>query len=200
MRVEKTYRFIGLDSFTLVLATNTYCGNELKTSIPKTYLRANLDAHLKQLRYAYIPSQELAFDWLDRTARKIFKLKDSYKYFFKVYLQKNKAIHRDIADYIITNIEDPLLQPQTHYSVNNRPVDFFILNSNVLGEWNIYKNSIREISVGEFKTSLLNNEMKKDFTSLIEENCKAYIIKRGQNFTVYFLFTPCGRLLMVVNH
>lgn len=200
MRVWKTYRFIGLDAFTLVLETDTCRGNELISTIPKNYLKVNIDTHLKRLNYAYIPNLEIAFDWLDKTAKLIFKLKDSYKYFYKVYLQKNKVIHRDIAEYIITNIEDPQVQPMTHYSVNYRPVIFFILNSNVSAEWNIYRNSIKEISVAEFKSSLVNNEMKEDFNRLIEEQCKAYLIRRNQNFTVYFLFSNTGRLLLVVNH
>ncbi len=200
MKVKKTYRFVGLDAFTLVLESDALVGNALTSTIPRTYLRAKIDAHLRQLNYAYIPNLEIAFDWLDRTANIILKLRDAYLYFFKVYLQRNKQINRDVAEYILSNIEDPQLLPMTHYTVNNRPVDFFILNSNALAEWHIYRNSISEISITEFKASLLTNEMKKDFYCLIEEKCKAFVIMRSNKVTFYFLFTLSGRLLMVVNH
>lgn len=200
MKVKKTYKFVGLDAFTLVLESDALVGNELTSTIPRTYLRANIDAHLRQLKYAYIPSLEIAFEWLDRTAKKILKLKGSYLYFFKVYLQRNKLIDKDVAEYILQNIENPQLLPLTHYSVNIRPVDFFILNTNTLAEWHIYRNSIQEISIAEFKSSLVNNEMKEDFNRLIEEQCKSYVIKRSNTITFYFLFTLSGRLLMVLNH
>jgi hypothetical protein len=200
MQVIKTYKFIGLDAFTLMLTTDLCDGNVFISSIPNTYLRANMDAHLKKLKYAYIPDVEIAFDWLNMTAMEILKLKKSYRYFYKIYLLKNKVIHRDIAEFILQNIESPQLQAKTHYSINNRPVVFFMMNSNVQAEWNIYRNSITQISVREFSRSLLSNEMKEDFERLIEDNCKAYVIKRSNKIKLYFLFTLSGRLLMLVNY
>lgn len=200
MQVIKTYRFINLDAFTLVLNTDTFDGNELRSTIPITYFRVNIEAHLRQLKYAYIPSLEIAFDWLDKTAKLIMKLKDSYLYFYKIYLLSNKVIQREVAEYILLNIDNPQLQPETHYSVNSRPVVFFILNSNVKAEWHIYRNSIKQISLQEFKNSLLTNEMKVDFECLHEEQCKAFMVSRNPNINFYLLFTFSGRLLMVVNH
>lgn len=199
MKVYKTYRIIGLDAFTLMLNFDLSHGNHLTTSIPKAYLRANIDGHLKQLKYAYIPNTEIAYQWLDKIAKLIFKKKDSYFYFYKAYLQRNRTVDIYTIKYIMSYIDDPQTQSLKHYSSLYHKVDFFILNSILIAEWNFFNNLRQEVSIDEFKSSLITTEMQEDFYYQIEDDCKAYVIKRYNTPKFYFLFTNDGRLLMVVN-
>jgi hypothetical protein len=200
MEALKTYRFIGLDSFTLVLKVDFIEGNSLEATIPSVYLKIHLDSHLKMLKYAYIPNLEIAFDWLDRTAKLIFKLKDSYFYFYKFQMLRNKLITRNVCDYILANMETLKLIPSTHYCFRNRPIDFFIINANTIAEWHVWRNSFQKISLVEFKAGLLTDKMRRDFTSLREPKVKAYKISRNNKITNTLLFSHKGNLLMLIHY
>ncbi|MES2589744.1 MAG: hypothetical protein V4622_12250 [Bacteroidota bacterium] len=200
MNAIKTYRFIGLDSFTLLLKTDIFKGNELQATIPSVYLKIYIDGHLKMLKYAYIPSLEIAFDWLDRTAKLIFTLKDSYFYFYKYQMLRNTLITRNVCNYILTNMETLKLIPATHYCLRNRPIDFFIINANTIAEWHVCRNSFKKISANEFKVNLLTDEMKEDFSHLVEEGSKAYKVTICKNTTHSLLFSRKDMLLMLVSH